>query len=169
MAAEEAFEKLKAVLPPDSKILAETPPSQLCFRQGSLWGITPRTAKKTVEATLKPQSNDQTTFQFSSKLTSDWVNVTLVGCVLAAVLSAVCVWMAMDLSVFLVNGNPSVWSWIVTDSGGRVLFQTGEAFVNLSWGLAIFLLIIIVTEAVVYVWAKNRVDITAEDVLAQLT
>jgi hypothetical protein len=93
--------------------------------------------------------------------------VTLVGCVLAAVLAAVCVWMALDLGGFLVDGNPGVWSWIVADSG-IVLFQEGEAFVNLAWGLAIFLFGIIAAEVAVYVWAKKHVDTAAVELAAQL-
>jgi len=55
----------------------------------------------------------------------------------------------------------------VADSG-IVLFQEGEAFVNLAWGLGIFLFVIIATEAVVYVWAKKQVDETATAILSQL-
>ncbi len=165
---EETWKILKAVLAEgETKILSEASPNNLIVGQGSLWGITPKTAKKTIQVTLKEQAEEKTVVSFSSKLTSDWVNITLVGCVLAAVLVAVCVWMALDLSSFLVDGNPSVWSWIVT-AGGSVRFQAGDAFINLTWGLAIFLFIIIATEVAVYVFAKNKINLAAQEIAGRL-
>ncbi len=166
--ADETFQKIKMALSQeDATVLSERPPTELSFRQGSLWGIMPRTAKKTVQATLK-ESEGKTVVTFESKLAGDWVNITLVGCALAAVLAAACLWMATDLSTFLITGNPSVWSWIVT-SGSRIEFQAADAFVNLAYGLAIFLFVIIAVEAAVYVYAKKHVDATAEAILLSLT
>lgn len=86
-------------------------PTQLVVKQGSLWGISPIIAKKTIN--ILEASQQKTTVNFSSELASDWKNITIIGCVLALVLMAVCVWMAMDLSEFMVDGNPHFWSCTV--------------------------------------------------------
>ncbi len=164
----DTYQKLKdALIEKHSKVLSETPPQQLIVRQGSLWGITPRTAKKNINITLEA-SGEKTNIKFSSKLASDWKNVTLIGCVLAFVLAAVCVWMAMDLSTFLVNGSPSFWSWLVT-VGGTTQFQAGEAFVDLAWTLAVFLSVIIALEAVVYVYARSKIEAFTTEAVGQLS
>ena len=91
---------LKSVLTQDGcKIISEQAPKQLLVKQGSLWGMTPTGAKKTI--TLNLASVDiGTQVKCTSKLSSDWQNITLIGCALAAVLVAVCGWMALDLNCF---------------------------------------------------------------------
>ena len=97
---EEAYANLKAVLVEKGcKVLSEEPPRQISVKQGSLWGISPKTAKKTVNVNLAPVDSG-TRVTFSSKLASDWKNITAVGCALAAVLVGVCLWIAADLSRF---------------------------------------------------------------------
>jgi hypothetical protein len=164
---DEAYTKLKASLTERGCIIAaEEPPKQLTAKQGSLWGITPKTAKKTLSLSLQPTEN-KTVIEFSSKLASDWKNITLIGSVFAGVLAAVCVWMALDLEAFLVDSAPSFWSWIVTVQG-RIEFGAGEALVNLAWGLAVFLAIIIALELAVYVYARYRIEVFAEETLIRL-
>jgi hypothetical protein len=161
----EAYREIRlAFAQKDCIIAVEEPPKQFTAKQGSLWGVSPRDAKKIITVTLQP-AGDKTIVGYSSKLASKWVNVTVVGCVLAFVFTAVCVWMALDLSAFLVGGNPSTWSWLVTVKG-HVEFQAGEAFVNLSWGLAIFLSIIIALEAAVFVYAKSKIELFAQEAIS---
>lgn len=91
---EEAYPKLKAVLVEKGcRVHSEELPRQICFKQGSLWGISPKTAKKTVKVNFAPV-DDGTRISCSSRLTSDWKNITLIGCTLAFVLVGLCVWMA---------------------------------------------------------------------------
>ncbi|MCW3982677.1 MAG: hypothetical protein NWE96_01620 [Candidatus Bathyarchaeota archaeon] len=164
----QAFEKLKTRLTEkDCTIISETPPHQLLFGQGSLWGIMPKTAKKTINLTLQSEGN-KTKISFTSKLAKDWKNITIIGCILAAVLVAVCVWMALDLGAFLGDGNPSFWSWLVT-SHDQVEFSAGEAFINLAWGLTIFLSVIIALEAAVYIYCHAKIDTFAEETLSTLS
>jgi hypothetical protein len=161
----DVYQKLKlSFTEKGSTITSEEPPKKFTAKQGSLWGLSPRTAKKTIIVTLQPV-DDKTVIDYFSKLASDWVKITVVGCVLAFVLTAVCVWMALDLSAFLVGGNPSTWSWLVTVRG-HVEFQAEEAFVNLSWGLAIFLSIIIALEAAVFVYAKSKIELFAQEAIS---
>ena len=46
---EETYPKFKAALTAkDCKVISEEAPNQTCFKQGSLWGISPKTAKKII-------------------------------------------------------------------------------------------------------------------------
>ena len=110
---------------------------------------------------------EKTTVNFSSKLASDWKNITIIGCVLAFVLAAVCVWMAMDLSAFMVDGNPRFWSWIIT-TGDTAKFSAGETFVNLALGLAVFLSVVIALEIGIFFNAKAKIELFAKEVLKGL-
>jgi hypothetical protein len=138
------------------KIISEDPPKHIFVEQGSLWGISPTTAKKTVDVTFKVvDSGTQVTC--SSSLSSDWKNLTIVGCALAAVLVGLCLWMALDLSVFMVTGKPTFWSWLATVNGS-LDFVVAQAFVNLTKALAVFLSVIIVLEIAVAAYAYAKID-----------
>jgi hypothetical protein len=102
-----------------------------------------------------------------SKLASGWKNITLIGCVLAAVLLGLCVWMAVDLSVFMSTNNPSIWSWLVSESG-NVNVLAERAFINLAWEMSVFLLIVIVLEVAIVVYVKSQIDRFAMLVLDSL-
>lgn len=159
---EDSFAKVKTALTQKgSTIVSEDAPTSLVARQGSLWGISPKTAKKTIHITLEAQGN-QTTLTYNSKLASDWKNITIIGCILSAILTAFCIWVASDLSQFMVDGNPSFWAWLVS-SHDTVKFQAGEALVNLSWGLAVFLTIVIVIEAAIYVYVVRHLEVFAKE------
>lgn len=165
---EEAYAKAKeALVKQGCTVLSEEQPKQIVVRQGSLWGISPRTAKKTVTATFEG-SGDKTVITYNSKLASDWKNVTIIGCVLAAALVALCVWMATELSEFMTTGGPGVWSWLIT-SGDTVRFSAGQAFVNLAWGLSVFLIIVIAIEAAIYVQSGRNIEVFAQTTLSKLT
>jgi len=164
---EKAYTELKTVLQKmGCKVTAELPHRSLVAYQGSLWGLSPRTAKKTIQFTLKPQG-DKTAVSYRSSIASDWRNVTVIGCVIAAVLAGVCVWMALDLTWFMADGNPGFWSWIIT-ANGTVRFQAGEAFVNLSWGLAVFLIVVIAFEAAVYCSCSRNIGSYARQAVAEV-
>ena len=164
---DKAYTNLKAVLlEKGCKIISEEPPKQILVKQGSLWGMSPRTAKKTIAVNLVPvDSGTQVTC--SSRLSSDWKNLTVVGCALAAVLVGLCLWMTFDLEAFMVTQKPSFWSWLVTVNGS-VDFQVGQAFVNLAKSLAIFLSVIILLEIVIAVYVHAGIDRFAEDPLNSL-
>jgi hypothetical protein len=160
---EEAYANLRvALLEKGCKVLSEQPPRQISVKQGSLWGITPKTAKKTINIDLEVVDSG-TRVTFSSKLAADWKNITVVGCALAAVLVGVCFWIAADLSAFMLTSEPSFWSWIF---GNTVDLQAGQVFVNLTWGLAVFLSIIILLEIVIVVYVHSKIDAFAQETLS---
>ena len=72
---EEAYTDLRAVLVEKGcKVLSEEPPRQILVKQGSLWGMSPRTAKKTINMDLASVDSG-TRVTCSSKLASDWKNI----------------------------------------------------------------------------------------------
>ena len=165
---EEAYPKLKGALTEQGcKVISEEPPRQISVRQGSLWGIAPKTAKKTIKVNFEPVDLG-TRVTYSSKLASDWKNITLIGCALALVLVGLCVWMATDLTAFMVTRVPSFWSWLVV-VGGSVDLIAGQALVNLTWGLAVFLSVIILLEGAIVVYVCPRINVSIEGALNQLS
>lgn len=126
----------------------------------------PKTAKKTVNINLEAVG-DQTRISCSSKLASSWKNITIIGCAFAFVLVGVCVWMATDLTTFMVTREPSFWSWLVT-VGGNVDLLAAQAFVKLTWSLTVFLSVIILLEVAIVVYVRSKIDAFAKDVLSQL-
>lgn len=137
------------------------------FRQGSLWGITPQAAKKTLDFKLKTTDDGGTLVACSSRLASDWKNITVFGCVFAFVLVAVCVWIGTDLDAFMIGKNPSFWGWLIT-AYGIVNYGLGHALASLVWGLAVFLLVIIALEAVVGVYVHVKVERFAGQALSTI-
>jgi hypothetical protein len=149
------------------KIISEQPPKQILVKQGSIWGTSSRTAKKTVKVNFV-LDNSGTKVNCSSRLSSDWKNLSLLGCVFAAVLIGLCLWMALDLSAFMTTHKASFWSWIVTVNG-NVDFQVGQAFVSLTKALAAFLSFIIFLEIAIVVYVHVRLDRFAEEALNSLS
>ena len=165
---EQTFLKLKSALSEKgAKIISEQPPNQILVKHGSLWGVTPITAKKNVEIKFEP-ADSGTKISVTTKLSSDWKNITIIGCAFAVMLVGVCVWMAFDLSSFMAGQQPNFWSWLVT-AGGGVDFQAGHAFVNLSWFLAAFLSAVVAAEAFIVFWVNKNLDRFAEGMLKSLS
>jgi hypothetical protein len=153
----DAYADLKSHLEKEgSKILSETAPTALVVRQGSLWGIAPQNAKKSVTCTLS-QTGSETKISCSSKLSKDWVNITVIGIMLSIVLVGVCLWISIDLAHFLDTGVTSTWSWIAS-AGVYIDYNSGESFVNLTHMLAGFLTAVILAETVLLFYARSLVD-----------
>jgi hypothetical protein len=168
LTVEDAYPKLKAILvEKDCRVVSEQEQRQICFQQGSLWGVLPKTAKKTVDVTFKP-IDGRTSVKCVSVLTSDWKNITLIGCALALVLVGVCVWMATDLNATLVSHVPGFWGWLITVQG-NVNVVAAQAFIKLTLGLAAFLSAIILVEAAIVVYVRSRIDAFTEEALKMLS
>ncbi len=119
------------LLQKNCKITAEKPPETISAKQGSLWGMSPRTAKKTITWQLSP-AGSTTRIAASSSLSSDWKNMTIVGSALSIVVAAVCLWISADLEGFLSTLQPSWWSWIAfirrrRERRGRVVVHCFDA------------------------------------------
>jgi hypothetical protein len=164
---EKAYADLKALLlRKGCRIVVEEPPTFMSVKQGSLWGISPRTAKKVVRYRLSPVDSG-TRISCSSSLASDWKNLTIIGSALAVLLMTLCLWITMDLEAFMITQEPSYWSWIATVDS-YIDFQTGQMLVGLTRMLTVFLAIIIALEAVIAVYAHFRINVFAEETLKGL-
>jgi hypothetical protein len=165
---DEAYSKLKAALVGQGcKLTGEEIPNQVCFRQGSLWGVAPQSAKKTITVNFEPEG-EGTRIRCSSKLASDWKNITLVGCGLAAVLVGLCVWMATDLGTTALSNLPGYWSWLVTVNG-NIDLVAAQTLVRLTWGLAGFLSLVIALEVAIVVYVNARIDDFTEEALEKMS
>ncbi len=167
LTVQKTYEKIRMYFTEkDCSFLVDEPPEQMILNQGSLWGISPKTAKKTIKLDLEP-IGDGTKVVCVSKLASGWKKITLIGCVLAAALLGLCVWMAVDLNIYMSTNNSSVWSWLIGE-GGSVNVLAGRAFINLAWEMSVFLLVVIVLEVAIVIYVKFRIDGFAELVLDSL-
>jgi hypothetical protein len=145
------------------QVVSEEKPNAVVVKQGSLWGVSPKTAKKIL--TLRFSSSEGgTQVSVSSKLSSDWKNLTLIGSALSVLLAAVCVWIAVDLNALVASDTVGFWSWLATvDSYVNV--QVAQTLASLTLGLAVFLVVVVVLEVVIYVVVKRKLDVFAEEVL----
>jgi hypothetical protein len=162
-----AYSELKALLlTRGCRIVAEEPPTLISVKQGSLWGMSPRTAKKVADYHLAPVESG-TRITCSSSLASDWKNLTIIGSALAVLLASLCLWISMDLDTLMTTQQPSYWSWIVTVDG-YIDFQTAQSFAGLTLMLAVFLAIILAAEVVIVVYVHFRINAFAEETLNAL-
>jgi hypothetical protein len=164
---EKAHAELKALLlEKNCRIITEETPVLISVRQGSLWGISPVTAKKTVTYHLA-SVEDRTRVTCSSSLASDWKNLTVIGCVLSVVVVALCLWMAADLDALVATQQQGYWSWIATVDG-YVDVQTAQMFTGLTRMLAVFLATILAAEVAIVVYVQTKINTFAEETLNAL-
>jgi hypothetical protein len=165
---DEAYAQLKALLiKKGCRLAAEEPPRSISVEQGSLWGISPKTAKKVVNCSLSAVPSE-TRIGACSSLASDWKNLAVIGSFLSVVVISLCWWIASDLAAFIATQKPSYWSWIATTASGFTNFQVAETFAALTRTLAVFLAVILALEIVVFVYASRRVDDFADETLNSL-
>ena len=164
---EKAYAELKAILlEKNCRIMEEEVPVRITVRQGSLWGISPVSARKNVDYRLVSVEGG-TRVTCSSSLASDWKNLTIIGCVLSVVVVALCLWMATDLDALVATQQQGYWSWIATVDG-YVDVQTAELFAGLTRILAVFLAIILAAEIAIVVYVKSKINTFAEETLNAL-
>jgi len=164
---EKAYAELNALLlVKNCRIIAEEAPVFISVKQGSLWGISPVTAKKKLNYRLAA-ANSGTRITCFSSLASDWKKLTIIGCALAMVMASLCLWISMDLNELLTTQQQSYWSWIAT-VGSYIDFQTAQMFAGLTYILAVFLAIILASEVAIVVYIHFRTDTFAEETLNTL-
>jgi hypothetical protein len=168
LGVEAAFSKVKATLVDGGcTVMREQAGKTLVFKQGSLMGIAPKTAKKTIRVDFEALE-DKTKLVYASAVASDWKYVTLIGCILAVALAAVCLWMTLDLEAFMATGQSGIWGWLIT-AQDKINFQVGKAFVDLAYGLAAFLFVVVAVEAVIYVNVQAKINGFAKENLSGLS
>jgi hypothetical protein len=161
---ENAFEELKALLlKRGCRIIAEEPPARISVKQGSIWGISPTSAKKVMIYNLSPVASG-TRISCSSSFASDWKNLTIIGSALSIIVAGLCLWIAIDLEAFTVTQTPSYWSWLAS-AGGYVNIQLVQAFAGLARALAVFLVIMMVLEVAIVVYVRSKINGFAQETL----
>ena len=154
------------LLKSDCKIISEEPPIFISVKQGSIWGVSPRSAKKIVSYRLFPLDSG-TRIASSSSLTSDWKNLSIIGSVLSVIVTLLCFWIAVDLDAYITTQKPSNWSWLA-GAYGYTGFQRALILTNLTKILAVFLAITLALEILVAVYVSVRINAFAEESLSAL-
>ncbi|MCW4028254.1 MAG: hypothetical protein NWE92_01220 [Candidatus Bathyarchaeota archaeon] len=162
----EAYRKLKICFVENGCVaIDESEPTQIRFRQGSMWGVTPKNAKKTINATLKA-TGGKTEVAMASAWTEDWLYLTVGGCIFAALFAGIAFWLAVDLSGFLAGAGVGVWSSLI--AANSLYLGPLRSLVSLAYGLGVFLLAVILVEAAITVNVKKNLDAFAQEVLCKL-
>jgi hypothetical protein len=68
----------------------------------------------------------------------------------------------------MITRQPSFWSWLIS-VGSNVNSMIAQALVNLTWGLAGFLSIIIILEVAIVLYVRSKIDAFTEEALSQLS
>jgi hypothetical protein len=165
---DEAYAKVKTLLAQKGcAFVAEEPPTTISVEQGSVWGVSPRTAKKVIGFRFSPVDS-KTRIVASSSLASGWKNLAIIGAALSAFLAFLCGWITIDLEAFVATHEPTYWSWITT-ADGYTEFQVAQTFAALTRALAVFLAVVLVLEIILVVFAQHKVDDFADETLDSLT
>lgn len=64
----------------DYTILVDTPPVFHSIKQGSIWGISPRTAKKIINYSFI-STKSRTQIKYSSEFAPEWKKLTIIGAI----------------------------------------------------------------------------------------
>jgi hypothetical protein len=163
----EAYSQLKGLLVQKScRVVAEELPTGMVAEQGSLWGVTPRTAKKTIRYRLFA-SNSETRVTVKSQMSSDYVKFTVFGCGFAVALALWCAWLSADLGALAAGQKEGYWSWLV-ESGGYVNVQGALMLSDLTLAFVFFLAVTLALEAFVVAYVHFKINDFAEDTLKML-
>src|SRR3989304_6992756 len=164
---EKAYANLKVfLLSKGCRVIADEAPNHLSVSQGSIWGISPKTAKKVIRYRFSSLDSG-TRLTVSSKLASDWKNITLIGSAFSLIMAFLCLWIASDMDVLITTQKPGYWSWIATTDGYANL-QVAQAVAALTRGLAVFLAVVVALEIIIFVYANSKIDEAAKGYLDSL-
>jgi hypothetical protein len=160
----EAYTEVRQILlGHNCKVIFEEVPNQIVIKQGSLWGISPKTAKKVISYRFSSVESG-TRVTVSSKLASDWKNLTIIGSALSILLAFVCLWIAADLNALVASNELGFWSWIAMVDG-YVNVPLAQAFADLTQILAVFLVTVVALEVVIVFYVNLKINEFAEETL----
>ncbi len=162
---ERVYDRLKTHLSrAKCKIICEDAPNSVSVVQGSLWGITPKTAQKTVTFKLR---NDAIGIQIpaSSALTKGYWALTGAGIVFSTLVLLVCIWMATNLQAYISTGFAGFWGGLGQTNGAFDAFKA-NMLVRLCWTFTAFLIISLVIEAFIIVYVKTELSVFAKEAVA---
>jgi hypothetical protein len=160
------FKIKKLLLTKEFPIITDQPPSYLSFKQGSIWGLLPRTAKKRIDYHLISIKSG-TQIKFSSSFVPEWKKLTIIGYVFSFLLILLGLWINIDLENYIITGNPSYWSWIAT-SMNTIDLNLIQSFSNLVGILSLFLIFILIVETILVGYSQYKINDSAKEILNQL-
>jgi hypothetical protein len=165
---ESVYSEMKTVLlEKGCKIVSEEPPKHIVFRHGSLFGISPKYAKKIVSYHTSPYKSGTKIISYSS-ISSDWANLTLWGNVIAGIMAVVFWWIALDIDKYLASGKSGYWTWLA-EAFGYPYAQRTFFMINLTKALSIILLITILLEILDVFIVYRKIDTFAKETLDEFT
>jgi hypothetical protein len=164
---EKAYSELKIILiERGSKIISEAPPEHISIRHGSLRGVSPKSAKKTVNFHMF-QDRTTTKIEVGSTLSSDWINLTVVGNIIAGFVAVAFWWIASDIADLVVNGNSGYWTWLA-EVFGYPNVQYTLFMSDVLKALSIVLVVTIILEILDFFIVYRRMDAFAKEILNEL-
>jgi hypothetical protein len=164
---EQAYAELKSLLLKNKcRIIEEKPYNYITVKQGSLNGVLPKSAKKTVKFTLSTEGKE-TKITSSTTIASDWTNMTIVGNIVASVMAAIFVWMALDIQNYLATAKAGFWGWLAQVYGYPNRAAT-TYMVNVTLALAVFLVCAVIVEIIIVIYVYPRKESFAEKMLVEL-
>ena len=146
----------------DYPIIIDNPNVQLSIKQGSVWGIQPRTAKKIINYTFFPLQSG-TKIQYFSKFASEWKKLTIIGYIFSIFLVVVSFWISLDLQNYLLTENASFWSWMITSNIANS--NLAQSISDLTRLLAIFLILVLIIETFIVFYSKIKINETAKEII----
>jgi hypothetical protein len=165
--AQKAYEELRAALLRNRcKIVAEEPLKSVTVEQGSLWGVSPKGAKKKITFRLFPHDS-KTRIVSVSSLTSGWVGASIFSYVLGIVLASIFGWIAMDLEASITAQRRSFWGWLA-EALGYTGFREALRIANLLKITSIVLFVMVITFIVIGVFIYVKRDSFSEEILRLL-
>ena len=164
---EKTFSELKAILlEKESKIVSEEHPKQISIEHGSLRGVTPKSAKKSVKYEISPHQSGTRIVSYSS-ISKDWANLTLWGNIIAGVVAAVFWWIAADMENSVANGTSGYWTWLA-NAFGYPDVQYVFFMINVTKALSIVLVATIILEILDVLILHRMIDTFASETLEEL-
>ena len=165
--SEKTYANLKTLLlSKGCRVIADEAPNHLSVSQGSIWGVSPKTAKKVISYRFSSLDSG-TRLTVSSTLASDWKNITLIGSAFSLIIAFLCWWIASDMDLLMTTQKPSYWGWIAMIDGYANL-QVAQAVAALTRGLAVFLAVVVALEIIIFVYANSKMDDFAKGYLDSL-
>ncbi len=163
--AEQAYENL-ILLQKNYTLVIEEPSKRILVKQGSLWGLSPKTSKKIIDYRFFSTSSG-TRIVASSSLTPGWKNLAIIGSILSVIVASLCWWISVDLENFVITHQTTFWSWLAT-SGPFTYTQLALSFASLTRWFAAFLIVAILIEVIIFVYAQHGIDAVARETLKAL-
>ena len=164
---EKAYSELKTILlEKGCKIVTEEPPEHITIQHGSLRGVSPKSAKKTVSYYTFPNESGTRMVSYSS-ISSDWANLTLWGNVIAGFVAAIFWWIASDIATLIIDGTSGYWTWLAKGFGYPDIQYT-YFMIDVTKALSIVLVVTILLEILDVFIVHRKINTFAKETLDEL-